>query len=222
MSWANKILADVEQFWPAELLRVSSISRWGMIVAMAKEQSVAAHQWEVAAIFMILSKNLKTVDDHFLSDRHYSSYFLPGIVMAMFHDMPEVFSGDISSPAKTMYDMELDSRVPAWVKRLELMAPITYGGDSPIGELAKSMVKLCDIISALAWANKFSLPGDTYSINAIKELQEELQERIEDTKHKMSISLIYPPANWFSILENFTKKGDTRSVARLMKEVYDE
>lgn len=74
-------------------LRLNLVKRWG-IISMSKEQSVAEHSFNVA---MITKQLCHRIGLHGVNTNSL-------IVQALEHDIDEIYSGDIPSPAKIAED----------------------------------------------------------------------------------------------------------------------
>lgn len=103
-----------------DILRAQSIKRW-TIVNTAKQQSLAEHTFNVMAIARRICTALN------IDDRNVMKY-------AFDHDLDEVLTGDIPTPAK---------------KRLEIDLPYNGNGKELCSELELAVVKTADVMEAL-------------------------------------------------------------------------
>lgn len=93
----------------SDLMRLGYIRRWG-IVSTIREQDVASHSARVALLAMFVINKIVGLgvlrrDAH----RYFMSYVMPtAMAMAVVHDVPEVFTGDIPAPYKKWMAKEVD------------------------------------------------------------------------------------------------------------------
>jgi len=137
-----------------EVMRLSNIKRWG-IIEMSREQSVAEHSYNVAMISMAIYKNLE-----FDSPINESQL----ICWALYHDLPELYTGDIPTPVKKYLDLDsFDNEV------LPLYAGIKQlHRDSVIDQI----VKAADYIEAIQFAEKFCV--DSRGPEIIRDIQKNM------------------------------------------------
>ena len=137
------------QFY-AILARMKYISRWALM-RNTRQESVHEHSFDVAMLAHALAE---------LHNRRFGGKVDVGrcVLLAMYHDAPEIFTGDMPTPVK--YDNEDIRRAYHEVERLsaekllgmlpndlkEVYAPLLL--DDETGEEAK-LVKAADKISAL-------------------------------------------------------------------------
>jgi 5'-deoxynucleotidase len=126
-----------------ELARTSHVKRW-TIINTTKEQNLAEHQYNVTVIAMRL----------FINDvgEEPSARFM---ATAMFHDAPEIRTGDIPTPGK--------AHIRAAVHRVTgvrdvfddmnegTMPSIPFIGGAVLSDESVKYIKLADLIEAAWW-----------------------------------------------------------------------
>ena len=135
-----------------ETMRLSGIQRWG-VIEMSRRQSVAEHSYNVAMISrMICERGLFGP----LTTKQSMEW-------ALYHDLPEVASGDIPSSWKQSN--------PVMFANLESeMFPVYASFKSrQSGTDVKGIVKIADYVDAIQFAQKFCV--DSRKEVIIKEIK---------------------------------------------------
>lgn len=125
-----------------QVMRLSNIKRWG-IIEMSRDQSVAEHSYNVSMICHMIMFAMD--DDRIRPDM--------AINWALFHDLPEVVTGDIPTPLKSIGPQtfrQIEEKL--FPKYSEVRA--TMVKDHPI-EMA--IVKVADYVDAIQFAKKFCI-----------------------------------------------------------------
>jgi len=107
-----------------DILRAEDVHRW-TIVKTVKRQSLAEHTFNVIAIARDIAKNLGIDDERIIK-------------YAFEHDLDEILTGDIPTPAKDSGKVD-----------------IKYNGknDALLTELERAVVKIADLLEANWWLN---------------------------------------------------------------------
>lgn len=124
-----------------QVCRLSCIKRWG-IIEMQRDQSVAEHSYNVAAIaLMIVDKMAPDIDDALKS----------GILSwSLIHDLPELVTGDFPTPVKAFISENL-----AVMERK--VFPKYYQKKTSLNPVAITIVKIADVIDAIQFAERFCI-----------------------------------------------------------------
>ena len=131
------------EFTFQEMMRTGHVTRW-QIVRTARQQTIAEHMYRVWIITVQLCKVL----DIGLETASSAN------VWALYHDMPEVLTGDIATPAKEAMRRALPDDDP--VRNIELAMSDTYrraweDAKRKVNDTeptAYEIVKLADLIEA--------------------------------------------------------------------------
>lgn len=126
----------------SQVMRLSNIKRWG-IIEMSRDQSVAEHSYNVS---MICHMIMHTMND----DR-----IKPDVVInwALFHDLPEVVTGDIPTPLKAIGPQifrQMEEKLFPEYSRIRA----TMAKDH---SMEMAIVKVADYIDAIQFAKKFCI-----------------------------------------------------------------
>ena len=131
-----------------DIYRASDVNRW-QIVKTAKQQSVAEHSFNVAMIAQRLSGAI-------LAGMGYTE---DCIMWALWHDLPEVFTGDLATPLKT-YITDQCGKDPL-VKLEEDVCGGEYRRQHKYAVTAEpvvaAVVKLADLIEAIKFLSQNAL-----------------------------------------------------------------
>lgn len=115
----------------ADILRAQHINRW-TIVNVSRPQSIAEHTFNVMAIAGKIAESLFCLDEN--------SAAVTSVTSAAFkHDLDEIFTGDIPTPAKEKLGMSTDhhgSDVAEIVKAADILEALLYITDHGIGRHA--------------------------------------------------------------------------------------
>ena len=145
-----------------DVMRLSSVKRWA-IVEMSREQSVAEHSYNVAMIVMMLVNEMENEEDVEVPELFTSLFW------SLVHDLPELLTGDIPTPAKKHMDLhKLDQEnFPIYweVKRRTMVT------------LTATIVKAADCIDALQFAKKFCV--DSRREEIIKDIEDNLYAMLD-------------------------------------------
>lgn len=115
-----------------EKMRVSHVKRW-QIVRTAREQTLAEHLYRVWLLVREFGPRVGLTPDEVRAAENF----------ALLHDLPEVKTGDIATPVKSMLP-PLDHIESAFShEHLDAMAACT--------RKSLKLVKLCDLIEAAAF-----------------------------------------------------------------------
>lgn len=126
---------------PRDLMRAQYVNRW-QIVPTTRPQNVAQHSWAVAMLAMDLwLRRTGGNPGEAATDVELGRV----AVMALWHDAPEVFTGDINTPTKQYLG------VKAKLEALEATAGDGYYQSIDIEGPVKVCVKIADFIEALYW-----------------------------------------------------------------------
>lgn len=154
-------------FNAAELLRVSAVSRWG-IVEMNRPQNVAEHSYNVATIALNIYANSAIWDN---SNRQRDMSQLA--VAALLHDASEVYSGDIPSSEKKEFAEALEQ----WeTERFPLLA--RHSREMTAGApYLRLILKAADLIEAIAYCRRYCI--DARKAEIMRGLEHDLEETLE-------------------------------------------
>jgi 5'-deoxynucleotidase len=115
----------------ADVLRAQHINRW-TIVNVSRPQSIAEHTFNVIAISTTITRLLPCV--------HEDAAMVAEVAAAAFsHDLDEIFTGDIPTPAKEKLGMGTDhhgTSVAEIVKAADILEALLYIVDHGIGRHA--------------------------------------------------------------------------------------
>lgn len=136
-----------------DFMRSAHVKRWH-IVSTIHNQSLAEHQFLVTLIALDLFNRIVGVKDD-------PQFAFKLVLMAAFHDMAEVRTGDIPTPAKAQIRESMsDTLVPDVFKRMEreLMPEIPYlcagwpsSAEGKSQELMNNILKMADMIADAWW-----------------------------------------------------------------------
>lgn len=133
---------------PRDLMRAQYVNRW-QIVPTSRPQNVAQHSWAVAMLAMDLwCRRTGGQPGEAATDVELGKI----AVMALWHDAPEVFTGDVNTPTKIYLEAAFR------LNRLEMTAGRDYvnavaAGDTSDDEhdLLIKAVKIADFLEAMYW-----------------------------------------------------------------------
>lgn len=170
-------------FTLGEYMRTGHVKRW-QIVRTAREQTLAEHLYRVWVITMHICEAIRTPND-------INSV---AAVWALIHDVPEVITGDIATPAKEAMRKALPHDDP--VRNIELSLSDTYRDAyhgakahiSPEWPSAYEIVKLADLIEAKCFL------GCEMLGNHAKEVFDGMCEAVEQKFQELKIE--YPNLEW--------------------------
>jgi 5'-deoxynucleotidase len=176
----------VAEFTFQEMMRTGHVTRW-QIVRTARQQTVAEHMYRV----WIITVQLCRILDIGLETASSAN------IWALYHDMPEVLTGDIATPAKEAMRKALPDDDP--VRNIELAMSDTYRrawedakrrvNDSE--PTAYEIVKLADLIEARTFLN-----CEHVGEHALK-VYWQMCSNVDNCMAAMTIK--YPTFNWANI-----------------------
>lgn len=141
-----------------EKMRVSHVKRW-QIVRTAREQTLAEHLYRVWLLVREFGPLVGLTPDEVKAAENF----------ALLHDLPEVKTGDIATPVKSMLP-PLDHIESAFShEHLDAMATCT--------RKSLKLVKLCDLIEAVCFLSVEGMGNHAF------EVEVEIYERI----HRMLV-----------------------------------
>ena len=200
-----------------ELLRANSVQRFSMS-PMTREQTIAAHQWDVAMLFIHLSQYIANNHIIMAADK---DWLLTGTLLSMGHDMGEIFTGDAPAPFKRAFNITVSDKLPDWVGRL-----LTAWSQEVVNikdVVIRSVVKSADLLSTWRWAKQFGNPGDRYTYTMTSHLYEELNVQLQLTAAIGIKHGYYFLGTWRSIPDTFREVSNVaRNIWDLEEEEYDE
>ena len=154
-------------------LRTGHVKRW-QIVRVAREQTVAEHMYRV---WLIVQAMLKVTDEYNLSLFTHADG-VQASKWALMHDLPEVITGDIATPAKMAIRHAVPESDP--VRNIELSLDSEYAQiHSEIhGRVPQMMVKLADMYEAIDFLSIEGIGPHAYQVHTtlLRQLVEKLGE----------------------------------------------
>jgi 5'-deoxynucleotidase YfbR-like HD superfamily hydrolase len=153
-----------------EVMRLSSIKRWG-IIEMSRQQSVAEHSFNVAVISHYL---ITEIQDVAISYAMHSQIML----LALTHDLTELVTGDLPTPMKQFVGKAIDEMEQSYFPKL-----IDFKGQT--STLIQRIVKIADTIDAIQFAKKFCVDSRREAI--IGEMVTRLEGIIRITEEKENV-----------------------------------
>lgn len=162
-----------------ESMRLHIIKRWG-IIDMSRPQSVAEHSYNVALITSAICAELEL-------SRVCTQRCLE---WALWHDMSEIHSGDIPTPAKRYLQLNAfeSKRCPQWAEYKR-----SHGKDST----TINIVKIADYIDAIQFAELYCIDENRDVI--LFEMVSKMRDVIYDCAHKEELLDIVVP--WIEHME---------------------
>lgn len=147
----------------SELLRCQHVKRWH-IVRVAREQTVAEHQWAVAMIARVIADRLHVEPAHLLE-------------WSLWHDVPEVVIGDLPTPMSEAVGHLLE-QAEAGVSEKWTSLRVSVPPDS----LTATIVKLADLIEAITFLHIDGI-GD-YARSVRRRLYSSLQQKVAEARDR--------------------------------------
>lgn len=174
------------EFTFAEIMRTGHVKRW-QIVRVAREQTIAEHMYRVWLITTSICVQLKMPQQVAASAN----------IWALIHDLPEVLTGDIATPAKEAMRRALPDDDP--VRNIELSmsdnyreahadAKTRHHEDMPT---AYELVKLADLIEAKCFL------GCEMMGNHAKSVYDGIAAKVDSTYADYQVR--YPLVDWPAI-----------------------
>ena len=158
-----------------ETMRLSNIKRWG-IVEMSRPQSVAEHSYNVAMISTMVMNRLSR------GGRGITHTLRLAVVeWALVHDLPELVTGDIPTPIKSMIKGPLATAERALFHTMALH-------EEALPPLALAICKAADLIDAIQFATKFCVDSRRREIiNGLKCELNRAGERLNSDRDKIAL-----------------------------------
>lgn len=159
---------------PRDLMRAQYVNRW-QIVPTSRPQNVAQHSWAVAMLAMNLwCRRTGGRPGEMATDVELGRI----AVMALWHDAPEVFTGDVNTPTKIY--LEAGRRLA----NLEMTAGRDYvsavgatGTSDDEHDLFVKVVKIADFLEAMYWLMEHG--EGHYANNQLHGLNQRFHEFLE-------------------------------------------
>lgn len=159
-----------------DFLRARHVKRWH-IVETSRAQTVAEHSWLVTVIALELNEQLKALDGDLTCE---NEEILQLIGHAMFHDTPEIRTGDIPTPGKALLRQVnyVDGQDCDLFEATEqkLMPEIPYIGGGPDSRSLR-IVKMADQIEAYAFITECGLGENSRYVSRLN--RQALEARVE-------------------------------------------
>lgn len=175
----------------ADIMRASYIMRWN-IVNTHEQQNVAEHSFNVAVIadrlYHLLTKGSnqrETPQIHYLI-----------LKWALWHDIPEVMTGDIPTPIKR----HLEGKYPQCISSVESAVCPHYADikNEIEGTAVQVIVKIADLLESISFLQQKQ--SDTLSA----EVSARLRHRLE---HVVSEAVAgWPQYNWEGAMERISRE----------------
>lgn len=162
-----------------DLMRLQYVTRWNT-VPVSKPQSVAEHSWAVAVIALRLADVAEQNGERMVGEIDRGKL----AIAALYHDAPEVFTGDISTPTK-MYL----KRIPDVSEALDDLE--NTAGDEYInsklwkGGRADDVLKLADLYESWLYLREYGVGNYTFRQEA------DLKKRIDRFAEEKKLSETY-------------------------------
>lgn len=152
---------------PRDLMRAQYVNRW-QIVPTSRPQNVAQHSWAVAMLAMDLwCRRTGGQPGEAATDVELGKI----AVMALWHDAPEVFTGDVNTPTKLFLDAK-DK-----MEELENTAGEAYWQSIDYGGPIRVCVKIADFLEAMYWLMEHG--EGSYANNQLHGLNERFHQYLE-------------------------------------------
>lgn len=134
-----------------DLMRAQDVTRW-QIVRCGRVQSIAEHSWAVG----VIAQRLWAVRHKFPHDlsKGMVATLADLAHAAMWHDVPEVFTGDINTPTK-VYLKACVPGVADALDTLESTAGEMYRAAMDISAEMKDCLKLADYLEAIYFLQEY-------------------------------------------------------------------
>lgn len=154
-----------------EVMRLSNIKRWG-IIEMLKQQSVAEHSFKVAMLSKAVAMEIPI-------ERRPHDFMHNIVFWAMVHDLPELVTGDLPASFKRHIKEEV---AQAEAKMFPQMTTFK----NHMSDLVKDIVKMCDYVEAIHFADRFCC--DTRREEILKEMRGFMAEYVDKMEDRHSIN----------------------------------
>jgi len=140
--------------------RSSDVDRW-QVVRTDQRQSLAEHSYLVA---MFAAKYCRNIGISYEIENE-------AIRCALYHDLPEVLTGDIVAPVKELIDTK---KLREWEERIEIM-----GDTQGFGPKARFIVKMADITEAIVWLDLHGVGDHAWAVR--QKLYKRAHQIVEDS-----------------------------------------
>lgn len=177
------------EFTFRQMMQTGHVKRW-QIVRTAREQTIAEHMYRVWVVTQFICKQLK-IDEHVAE---------VASTWALIHDLPEVVTGDIATPAKEAMRKAVPEGDP--IKNIELRLSDSYRqvwavskNENPGQPTANEIVKLADLIEAKCFMGCEALGWHA------DEVTNTMRDNVDRYMEKMIEA--YPAVEWSNLEEVF-------------------
>lgn len=160
-----------------DLMRAQDVTRW-QIVRCGKAQSIAEHSWAVGIIAQRLWMVRYCLPTDTRLFKGVASAMADLAQAAMWHDVPEVFTGDINTPTKTYLRAHADVSVPLGL--LELTAGPQFIAAMNISEEMAACLKFADMLEACYFLSEYG--EGRYANDQFEDLMSRTYARAEGTE----------------------------------------
>lgn len=149
-----------------DVYRTSEVTRWHM-VRVRREQSIAEHSFLVAMIAMRACELMKINDSLFIG-------YL--IQKAMFHDLPEVYIGDIPTPVKrTLIGPHANKEIDWFESSVWFAGYSVTANHNMFADKVNDIIKLADTVEAIVFLDHHG--EGPYALDAMAKLMNRAYER---------------------------------------------
>jgi hypothetical protein len=168
---------SIDNFSIKDQLRIQVVKRWH-IVSTSNTQTVADHTCGV----MLLGRLMISEMDSAAPSELYRIFY----EIALNHDILEVLTGDIPSPAKKALA----------IKDIEIVTRDEFTGNLTLVNMAHDILKICDLMESVLWIGKWKV-GDQ-GLDCYMFLRGKLEERISALPESMRLAAasVWTNAAW--------------------------
>lgn len=154
--------------------RASDVKRW-QIVKTYKQQSVAEHSYQVA----LIATRICDIMENTYPGNMPLNFKQEVLWYALIHDMPEVLTGDLATPLKTLLGVQARGTLDDFESKISILGhELNCCSDT---SLVAYVVKLADRIEAVAFLNhNAATPHGIRIMNRIKNKLVEMNDRTVD------------------------------------------
>ena len=189
-----------------DIYRAHHIDRW-QIVNVTRHQSLAEHSFNVAMIALELNKRIghEAFKDEYVSDL---------LLWSLYHDLPEIATGDIASPLKAL----IKAKDPELIERVESAMSSTYSKlkEKFKGSYAGAIVKLADLIDGIRYLELYKNPNCRHA----RETELILISKLVDFASRLDKEMFSGIDSWFSgvtIVLHDIRDGRPTSIDSIMQ-----
>jgi len=158
--------------------RATDVHRW-QIVKTQRQQSVAEHSFQVALITSKLCDKFGVAE----------AVRCKAVWHALVHDLPEVLTGDLSTPLKRMLGPGAMSKLKDFENSLLVADRPVDLGDSLEAQTIQEIVKVADLIEAVAFLNLNNTTTHGKDIEA--RIKTEVKRRGGDVAEEIMKEILY-------------------------------